>query len=125
MEYVGYINTAYYIEHIEEFVSSMKQMPCSSIYYDDRDDGERQNRVGRFQFPANVFLVTLHDDKDLRTLLSEFIVALCDQMNIIAADGAADIAQHLTAAAPLRATRILLCCSLFFNYRSGASGSWS
>ena len=42
MEYVGYINTAYYIEHIEEFVSLMKQMPCSSIYYDDRDDGERQ-----------------------------------------------------------------------------------
>ncbi len=31
MEYVGYINTAYYIEHFEEFVSSMKQMPCSSM----------------------------------------------------------------------------------------------
>ena len=42
MEYVGYINTAYYIEHFEEFVSSMRQMPCSSIYYDQRDDGERQ-----------------------------------------------------------------------------------
>ena len=42
MEYVGYINTAYYIEHFEEFVSSMRQMPCSSIYYDERDDGERQ-----------------------------------------------------------------------------------
>lgn len=42
MEYVGYINTAYYIEHFEEIVSSMKQLPCSSIYYDEKDDGDRQ-----------------------------------------------------------------------------------
>ena len=43
MEYVGYINTAYYIEQLEEFVSSMKQMPCSFIYYDEKDNGDRQN----------------------------------------------------------------------------------
>ena len=42
MEYVGYINTAYYIEHFEEIVMSMKQLPCSSIYYDEKDDGDRQ-----------------------------------------------------------------------------------
>lgn len=42
MEYVGYINTAYYIEHFEEIILSMKQLPCSSIYYDEKDDGDRQ-----------------------------------------------------------------------------------
>ena len=43
MKYVGYVNTAYYIEHLETFVLSMKQMPCSFIYYDEKDNGDRQN----------------------------------------------------------------------------------
>lgn len=42
MECIGYINTAYYIEHFEEIVLSMKQLPCSSIYYDEKDDDDRQ-----------------------------------------------------------------------------------
>ena len=75
MEYVGYINTAYYIEHIEEFVSSMKQMPCSSIYYDDRDDGERQKWKS--------FVGTLNNN-DTAVLISfvMFFLKLCSSKNI-------------------------------------------
>lgn len=43
MEYIGYVNTAYYIEQLEAFVLSMKQMPCSFIYYDEKGNGQRQN----------------------------------------------------------------------------------
>jgi hypothetical protein len=41
MEYIGYVNTAYYIEQLEAFVLSMKQMPCSFIYYDEKGNGQR------------------------------------------------------------------------------------
>ena len=43
MKYIGYVNTAYYIEQLEAFVLSMKQMPCSFIYYDEKGNGQRQN----------------------------------------------------------------------------------
>ena len=67
MEYVGYINTAYYIEHFEEFVSSMKQMPCSSIYYDDRDDGERQ-KWKSFVGTLMMFFLKLCSSKNIRII---------------------------------------------------------
>ena len=43
MEYIGYINTVYYIEQLEAFVLYMKKMPCSFIYNDKKDNGQRQN----------------------------------------------------------------------------------
>ena len=42
---MGYVNTAYYIEHFEEIVLSMKQLPCSSIYYDEKDDDEAKEEA--------------------------------------------------------------------------------
>jgi len=84
MEYVGYINTAYYIEHFEEFVSSMKQMPCSSIYYDDRDDGERQkwkSFVGTLNNNDTAVLISFDNAfSNFNDLM--FFLKLCSSKNI-------------------------------------------
>ena len=94
MECIGYINTAYYIEHFEEIVLSMKQLPCSSIYYDEKDDDDRQkwkSFVGTLNnndtavlmsfdnafcsFNDLMFFLKLCSSKNIR------IISLCDSLD--------------------------------------------
>ena len=84
MECFGYINTAYYIEHFEEVVLLMKQLSCSCIFYDDRDD------VGHLKWKS--FVGKLNDN-DTAVLMSFdnafctfndliFFLKLCSSKNI-------------------------------------------
>ena len=84
MDYIGYINNAYYIEQLEEAVMQMKQLPCTAIYYDDKDDDDR--------LKWKSFVSQLHDG-DVAVLMSfdnafnnfsdmMFFLKLCSSKNI-------------------------------------------
>lgn len=84
MNYFGYINTAYYIEHLEGFISSMKQMPCSSIYYDEKDDDDRQkwkSFIGTLNNNDTAVLVSF-DNAFCNFTDLMFFLKLCSSKNI-------------------------------------------
>lgn len=99
MDYIGYINAAYYFEHIDEVVSRMKQLPCTAIYYDDRDDVARERWkvfIGQLH-TGDVAVIMSFDNacKNFNDMM--FFLKLCSSkdIRIISLSDALDTADEL------------------------------
>ena len=99
MDYIGYINITYYFEQIDEVVSRMKQLPCTAIYYDDRDDVARERWkafIGQLH-TGDVAVIMSFDNacKNFNDMM--FFLKLCSSkdIRIISLSDALDTADEL------------------------------
>lgn len=84
MEYVGFINAAHNIEHLEELVSSMRRLPCAVIFYEENDDNDRQKWkafIGQLNHGDVAVLLSFDNAfKNFSDLM--FFLKLCSSKNI-------------------------------------------